>query len=200
MHFVSTLLNSLVMVSQIIILAQISITSDRHGGLNSPLHNNTKLVRIVPQTSRVLGFYNCLAKISVNNHWIPEPRSAMSSNPFIWDKSLHEDFLSLWWGGEVEITKPSEYLYTLGMCLLRKVCRLRWLTSRVVSFSWSREAGLVTDPTLFLQNVVKLMRGLLQCMMRQVGGKWWMCLQVIWVVILPFSQQLIFLKHFELSF
>lgn len=29
---------------------------------------------------------------------------------------------------------------------------------------------LTTDPTLFLQNVVKLMRGLLQCMMRQVGA------------------------------
>lgn len=135
----------------------------------------------------------------MNNYWIPEPRSTIWSNPFIWDKSLHEDFLSLWWSGEVEITKQSEYLYTLGICLLREVCRQHWLTGHVVRFSWSREAGLFTDPTLFLQNVVKLMRGLLQCMMRQVGGKRQTCLQVIWVGILSFSQ-LIFLKHFELSF
>lgn len=71
--------------------------------------------------------------------------------------------------------------------LLREVSRQRGLTGRVVRFSWSREADLITDPTLFLQNVVKLMRGLLQCMMRQVGGKRQMCLGVIGVGISSFS-------------
>lgn len=83
--------------------------------------------------------------------------------------------------------KQLEYLYMIWIYLLRKVSRQRWLTSYVVSFSWSGRAGLVTDPTLFLQNVVKLMRGLLQCMMRQVGGKRQMCLWVIMWAILSFS-------------